>query len=88
MLADSHFTVLFTTSKRYFEKRRLNEPFILYHYDGLAKRHAETSYTIEPLANSSPIPKDKTLPVVIRCIHTRWPLAAVEINTNEENNSD
>ncbi|GFQ74677.1 probable ubiquitin carboxyl-terminal hydrolase MINDY-4 [Trichonephila clavata] len=85
LLAESHFTVLFAVSKDIFKKRKSKDTFVLYHYDGLAKQHAETIYAINPAANTSPPPKDKTLPIAIRCIYTRWPYASVETNEKEVN---
>ncbi|PRD33852.1 UNVERIFIED_CONTAM: ubiquitin carboxyl-terminal hydrolase MINDY-4 [Trichonephila clavipes] len=85
MLAESHFTVLFAVSKDIYKKRKPKDTFVLYHYDGLAKQHAETVYTINPAANTSIPPKDKSLPIVIRCIYTRWPCASVETNEKEIN---
>ncbi|GFY42033.1 probable ubiquitin carboxyl-terminal hydrolase MINDY-4 [Trichonephila inaurata madagascariensis] len=85
MLAESHFTVLFAVSKDIYKKRKSKDTFVLYHYDGLAKHHAETVYTINPAANTSIPPKDKSLPIVIRCIYTRWPYASVETNEKEIN---
>ncbi|CAL1268517.1 unnamed protein product [Larinioides sclopetarius] len=97
MLADSHFTVLFALSKSILGKRKSKDPFILYHYNGLARRYAETSYLINPAFHSSPPPNDRTLPSVECCIYTRWPLASVDPNilldeisseTNEEDTNE
>ncbi|GFU31120.1 probable ubiquitin carboxyl-terminal hydrolase MINDY-4 [Nephila pilipes] len=85
LLADSHFTVLFAVSKDILKKRKSKDSFHLYHYDGLAKQHAEITYTINPAANTSTPPKNKTLPIVIRCIYTRWPYASIETNEKDVN---
>ncbi|XP_055937494.1 probable ubiquitin carboxyl-terminal hydrolase MINDY-4 isoform X2 [Argiope bruennichi] len=87
MLADSHFTVLFALSRSILRNKKKQDPFTLYHYNGLAKRHAETSYIINPAGNSSPPPNDRTLPAVICCIHTRWPNASVDPNIQVNENS-
>ncbi|GFX25992.1 ubiquitin carboxyl-terminal hydrolase MINDY-4 [Trichonephila clavipes] len=46
---------------------------------------SETTLLRDPAANTSIPPKDKSLPIVIRCIYTRWPCASVETNEKEIN---
>ncbi|GFS54853.1 probable ubiquitin carboxyl-terminal hydrolase MINDY-4 [Trichonephila clavipes] len=77
VLADSHFTVLFAVSKKVL-KSKFKRTFTLYHYDGLAKKYAETSYTIDPIANLDAHEKNRSLPIVVQCIYTRWPHASIK----------
>ncbi|GFT58764.1 probable ubiquitin carboxyl-terminal hydrolase MINDY-4 [Nephila pilipes] len=77
LLADSHFTVLFAASQKVL-KKKFKKSFVLYHYDGLAKRFAETSFTIDPASYSVMPEKNRSLPIVVQCIYTRWPYASIQ----------
>lgn len=74
---DCHFTVLFATTREILRSSTPKGSFTLFYHDGLAIANEETRLVIKPSAKMCPEPKDKSIPVVIRCIYTKWPLASV-----------